>query len=204
MLICQSCKTQKEPPCFEFRTDTGVFRKQCKPCRALQRKSRYENNKEQEKKASMARYFANHAAEKEKRKEYYQNNKEAHKIRMANWRAANPERNREITKEISRAQRKRPYYKFREMLRSLVRRIGETDKDLLGYTLEEFKSHIESLFASGMTWENHGEWEIDHIKPVVQFYREGVVDPKVVNALSNLQPLWKIDNRKKSSKYVDQ
>jgi hypothetical protein len=123
---------------------------------------------------------------------------------MAKWREANPERNLEINRAIGKRQRKKQYYRYREMLRSLVRRLGCNDRGLLGYSLEEFKADLQAKFKDGMTWENHGEWEIDHIKPVVQFYREGIVDPKVVNALSNLQPLWKSDNRKKSSKYVDQ
>lgn len=39
-----------------------------------------------------------------------------------------------------------------------------------------------------MTWNNYGEWHIDHIKPVNSF--ESDTPQSVVNALSNLQPLW--------------
>jgi len=39
-----------------------------------------------------------------------------------------------------------------------------------------------------MTWGNHGEWHIDHIKPVITF--DPATPSSVVNALSNLQPLW--------------
>lgn len=48
-----------------------------------------------------------------------------------------------------------------------------------------------------MTWENWGEWHIDHIKPVAQFIREGITCPKQINALSNLRPLWAHDNLSK-------
>lgn len=34
---------------------------------------------------------------------------------------------------------------------------------------EEFKNHIENLFLEGMSWDNHGEWHIDHIIPVSRF-----------------------------------
>jgi len=40
-----------------------------------------------------------------------------------------------------------------------------------------------------MSWENHGEWHIDHIKPVSSFDKDTPMN--IVNALSNLQPLWK-------------
>jgi len=60
--------------------------------------------------------------------------------------------------------------------------------DLLGYSAIDLKTHLEKQFTSGMTWDNYGEWHIDHIEPVSKF------DPNtpmnVVNALSNLQPLW--------------
>ncbi len=51
-----------------------------------------------------------------------------------------------------------------------------------------------------MTWENHGEWHVDHKVPVSSFSPDA--DMKVVNALSNLQPLWAEDNISKGCKYV--
>jgi hypothetical protein len=51
-----------------------------------------------------------------------------------------------------------------------------------------------------MNWFNHGEWHIDHIRPISSFDLD--TDPSIVNALDNLQPLWAIDNMKKSNKYV--
>jgi len=60
--------------------------------------------------------------------------------------------------------------------------------DLLGYSADEFKTHIESLFTEGMCWENHGEWHVDHIKDVSLFNNDEL--PSVVNALLNLRPMW--------------
>lgn len=71
---------------------------------------------------------------------------------------------------------------------------------LCGYTLLELKLHIESLWEQGMSWDNRSEWHIDHIKSVKSFKDEGILCPKVINALSNLQPLWKSDNLKKGYK----
>ena len=39
-----------------------------------------------------------------------------------------------------------------------------------------------------MTWSNHGEWHVDHIKDVSSFSKD--THPSIVNALTNLQPLW--------------
>lgn len=72
---------------------------------------------------------------------------------------------------------------------------------MLGYTKEELMEDIEIKFINEMSWSNHGEWHIDHIKPVSSFVKEGITDPKVINALDNLQPLWAEDNLRKGSKY---
>jgi hypothetical protein len=39
-----------------------------------------------------------------------------------------------------------------------------------------------------MTWDNYGEWHIDHVKRVSEFDKETPMN--IVNALNNLQPLW--------------
>lgn len=58
----------------------------------------------------------------------------------------------------------------------------------MGYSALELKYHLEQLFTTGMTWNNYSEWHIDHIKPLCSFSDD--TDIKIVNALSNLRPLW--------------
>ena len=48
-----------------------------------------------------------------------------------------------------------------------------------------------------MSWENWGKWHIDHIISVSKFEKD--TDSKIVNALSNLQPMWASDNIRKSN-----
>lgn len=69
----------------------------------------------------------------------------------------------------------------------------------LGYSAEELSSHIESQWLDGMSWSNNtvSGWHIDHIKSIKSFIGDGVHDPKIINALSNLQPLWAKDNLSK-------
>jgi len=94
-------------------------------------------------------------------------------------------------------------YAWRSMLKSVLRRFGTKKEqktiEMLGYSAEDLKKHIESLFLEGMSWENWGKWEIDHIKPVSSF--DKTTDTKIVNDLNNLQPLWKSDNIKKGTKF---
>ena len=65
-------------------------------------------------------------------------------------------------------------------------------KPLLGYSALELKTHIELLFLEGMTWENYGDWHIDHIRMVSTFDKETPIS--IVNSLDNLRPLWAEDN----------
>jgi len=70
----------------------------------------------------------------------------------------------------------------------------------LGYSRCELMTHIEKQFTKGMTWDNYGEWHIDHIIPVSAMIKNGVKDPRVVNALSNLRPMWASENMAKKDK----
>jgi hypothetical protein len=73
--------------------------------------------------------------------------------------------------------------------------------ELLGCTIEQLRAHLESLFLEGMSWDNHGEWEIDHIRPCASF---DLTDPSQQRACfhySNLQPLWWLDNIRKGAKW---
>lgn len=83
------------------------------------------------------------------------------------------------------------------VVNGLVKR-DTTSRALLGYTTAELIAHLEARWMPGMTWGNYGDlWQIDHIRPIASFAKAGVSDPKVVNALGNLQPLWSVENRKK-------
>ena len=76
--------------------------------------------------------------------------------------------------------------------------------DLVGYSVEELKSHLEKQFVSGMTWENYGKhgWHIDHIVPRAKLPYDSSEHPnfKLCWALNNLQPLWASDNWKKGDR----
>ena len=111
--------------------------------------------------------------------------------------------------EKRKKERECPLTNFKQIIRQSVRksfkRNGYTKKSktygILGNDWETVKKHFEFLFQPGMSWDNHGEWEIDHIIPL----SSGKTEEDVIKLChyKNLQPLWKEDNRKKGNKLPD-
>lgn len=81
---------------------------------------------------------------------------------------------------------------------------GRSWESLVGYTVEDLMRHLERQFNSGMNWENRGDWHIDHIVPLKCFRFETPDDPdfKAAWAITNLRPLWGVENIKKSGNRI--
>jgi len=75
-----------------------------------------------------------------------------------------------------------------------------TTMNLTGCELNFLKGYLEAKFTEGMTWENHGEWHIDHIKPCCSYNLEDEEEQKKCFHYTNLQPLWATDNLVKGGK----
>jgi len=72
-------------------------------------------------------------------------------------------------------------------------------EELVGYTVEELKIHLEKQFDKNMSWSNYGSyWEIDHIKPrfLFSYSKPEDNDFKKCWSLDNLRPLQKNINRR--------
>ncbi len=151
-------------------------------------------------------------------KEWCDKNRTALNERGAAYRAAFPEKSREASRrwkeknkearaayikekrhtctftKISSAARSR----IGDALRSANARKSSSSTALLGCTIPELRDHLAAQFREGMTWENHGEWHIDHIRPCSSF---DLLDPAQQSECfnyKNLQPLWAAENLKKS------
>lgn len=76
--------------------------------------------------------------------------------------------------------------------------------ETLGYTLEELMNHLEPQFTEGMTWDNYGEWHVDHKIPMSSFNFTSTEDHEfhLCWCLDNLQPLWGQENLSKGSKII--
>lgn len=100
--------------------------------------------------------------------------------------------------------------KLNNAMKGAVRRFIKEHKayrrwtELVGYSLDDLVSHIESRFKTGMTWDNYGDWHIDHVRPVSSFRFNSFGDLAFKQCwdLSNLQPLWASENISKGDKYV--
>jgi hypothetical protein len=75
----------------------------------------------------------------------------------------------------------------------------EPTENILGISFEGFMEHISKQFLQGMSWENHGEWHIDHIIPCNMSNGDVNVLIKLFN-YQNCQPMWGKDNLSKHSK----
>lgn len=73
---------------------------------------------------------------------------------------------------------------------------------LLGCSTEQAVNYIQSKFQDGMTWQNHGRWHIDHIRPLASFDLTKQDQLSKACHYSNLQPLWARDNLQKHSRVL--
>lgn len=83
---------------------------------------------------------------------------------------------------------------------------SQRTEDILGCSMKYFKGHLETQFQEGMNWDNYGKinsetnkvWHIDHKIPLTSAKTEE--DIIKLCHYSNLQPLWALENIKKSNK----
>jgi len=99
---------------------------------------------------------------------------------------------------------------FSETIRRQFRSIRKNKKiggwkQCVGYTLSELKDHLEQQFTEGMSWDNYGEWHVDHIIPKSAFTFSTNADAQFLAcwSLDNLRPLWGKDNSIKGDNIID-
>jgi hypothetical protein len=166
---------------------------------------------------------------KEQKKRYNEKYPEKDAARKKRWKQENPEKvnkyikeNRDKINEWSnqwkRANRDKvnewrrrymdvnPHAKIVQNLRNRLYAILKGTKksaptmELIGCTLDELKQHLESQFTDGMTWNNYGEWHVDHIVPCAAFDLTEPEQQRICFNYTNLQPLWAEDNVMKNDK----
>lgn len=112
---------------------------------------------------------------------------------------------------IKKRKKQDPLYRFRlsvsRNIRDSFKRIDKgfckTNKSekILGCNIENFRLHIQSLFTYGMSFDNYGDWELDHVIPISS--AKTLDDIEKLCHYTNYQPLWAEDNLKKSNKIIE-
>lgn len=125
------------------------------------------------------------------------------------WRALNQDKVTQSAKRSYDRKKDSPEFRLTSAIRAgVVKGMRKGFKssrrtfDILGYALSDLRTHLESQFQPGMSWENYGDWHIDHIIPrsVFNYETPDDIDFKRCWALENLQPLWAADNIRKHAK----
>lgn len=116
--------------------------------------------------------------------------------------------NAKICRNLKNKRDTEPLYKMTVNLRSRTCiafksngwKKGSPTKELLGIDFPIAKKHIERQFKKGMSWDNYGDWHIDHVIPLaIAKCEKELMD---LCHYSNLQPLWKTENLQKGKKIV--
>jgi len=167
------------------------------------------------KKTSDKKYYESN---KEKISEYYSNwredKKEHLKEYQKKWREENRDKLRKTKRDYERNRKARdPLYKLISNFRTAIYQVlkesnVEKNKhyfDILQYTPEQLITHLELKFKDTMTWDNYGEWHVDHKLPITHFNIQEMGDSEFMKcwSLDNLQPMWGDENIKKSNKLLN-
>lgn len=225
MKYCNNCSLEKDIDEFnKNKKYADGLHYCCKECKKISSKKYYENNKEKVK-SDVKKYRVNNLDDCKKRvknyhtknkneikiykKEYSIKNKEEIKIKQHYYYIVNKAHRRDWSREYIRKRKKEdPIFLFKTKVSDLIgqsikRRGYKKDcrsTEILGCTILEFKEYLESKFLEGMSWENHGEWHMDHIIPIS--YAKSEEEVLKLNHYTNFQPLWANDNIKKGNRWI--
>ena len=178
-LLCFTCKEEKHYKLFSLKGKQKPY--ECKSCT---------NRITREKRDS-------------DREEYNRKKREE-------WAKYNEKRNSTRRKNLQKRRDEDPQYRVKMALHvrlyDAVKRQKGTKSaktlELVGCTVEDLRLFLEAEFTEGMTWDNYGEWHIDHIRPCASFDLTDPEEQKKCFHWTNLQPLWAQDNIRKGAKIV--
>lgn len=208
---CTKCAAVKPLSEFPKRNQIGGFKPRCKPCHNADNRD-YRIRNPEVAAASSANWVKNNPEKvKAKRLRWVQNNPEKPSEAMRVWRLRNPEAAKERDRITNAKRRQKVNFRIRKNIAEGIRlslrsggKLGKKTFELLGYTLQDLISHLERQFSPGMTWENYGDWHIDHIVALADFKYETADEPefKAAWCLGNLRPLWAVENCKKKASRI--
>lgn len=201
---CKTCRAEYNQKNKERRKQYDKIYREVNKERLKEVKKQYREANKEKIAAKDKKY---REANKEKIKQYRIDNKEHITKKTKEYR----QKNKEKLNERQNAYKNNKYqeniqYRLAVNLRARFKialknnqKKGSAVQDL-GCTIDELKLYLEMQFASGMTWDNYGEWHIDHITPLSSFDLTCRMELLEAVHYTNLQPLWAEDNLRKGSK----
>lgn len=207
---CNKCSEEKPLNLFSKDKHKGDgLCTVCKDCRKSYRKLYYAERAEDAKKASKQWYTENTEQALQSRKYYREKNLFHLKAKRKQKYWQDTQSAKEYNKDYMRERaQKDPVFRLqarcRKRLWAALREGGYTKKsrsfDMIGCSLDYLVAYLEAQFHDGMTWENYGQWHVDHIVPLASAKSED----EVISLFhySNLQPLWAADNIAKGARLV--
>jgi hypothetical protein len=139
-------------------------------------------------------------------REYYAENKDRQNARRrAYYRANKRDQVAKGTKRTMARYHSDGVFRFQWNIRAGIHRVlrgkGKSARtmQLVGCSLEFLKGYLESQFQKGMTWDNYGKWEVDHVFPCTSFDLTKPEEQQRCFHYTNLQPLWRLENNKKGA-----
>jgi hypothetical protein len=193
--VCTKCNLEKSVDLYsKHKITKDGLRHNCKACCSAINKQWNEKNPR---------------VRTEYQKEYKKKNHESYSKVQKKWERSNPQYHAKYKKQ--RRENDIEFYlteKLRNRLYSVIKGFSKSSStlDLLGCSLEQLRSHIESQFTEGMSWDKFGFYgiHIDHIIPCASFDMSDPEQQRQCFHYKNLQPLWWRDNLKKGDKMPQQ
>jgi hypothetical protein len=187
---CYVCKTEKElTEFYKDKSRSSGLSSKCKVCHNINTHRKRKLKKETD---PEYRKFANRKRTEQKKRKMLENPEYR---KLVNQKKEKRNVIRESKDPVYKLKRK-----MRHSLRDAFRRKGYSkntqSQEILGADWNTVKKYFESKFVDGMSWDNQGDWHIDHILPISTAINEE--DVLRLNHYTNLQPLWAEDNMKKS------
>lgn len=203
---CCSCGELKPFESFnKLSKSKDGYKYSCKDCR----KAEYFANREHNVKKQKLWYENNKEYALKSQKEYKKRNEEFYKEYNKKYYLENSEKMKESAKRYlyNRVQTDIGFKILQRCRKRLWAAVKGYDKsastrELIGCSNEELLEHLENKFTDGMTWENYGEWHVDHIMPCASFDFSIPDEQFKCFNYKNLQPLWAADNFSKHDKIL--
>ena len=180
-------------------TSTGI----CYECKRQQMSRDYSNHKDRVKHINKKSYVCNKEKRNSASQKWAEQNRERSNAIKQNWKIRNRDRHLQMARDYVKTKRLDPIYRMScavslGIWKSLKnKKNGSNWQNLVNFSLDELKVHLEKKFTQEMNWENYGTmWHIDHIKPKSKCNSfEETWD------INNLQPLDAKENLRKWNKY---